>query len=72
MFLDVLVGVADGVDKNKSFAKHKYVLQTVVVFVNAIYRTQARPENIVTWTGRAHSICTLTQWGGKRPKSVVV
>ena len=32
--------------KQQSFAKHKHILQMVVVSINAIYRTQARRENI--------------------------
>ena len=41
-FLDLLVCGRWRCRKQQPFAKHACVLQTIVVFVNAIYRTQVR------------------------------
>ena len=46
-FLDLLVCSRWRWQKQQSFAKHRHILQKVVVFINAIYHTQAGRENIV-------------------------
>ena len=67
-FLNVLVCGRWRWQKQRLFAKHKHILQMVVVFINAIYHTQAHRENIVCHLARllksksAHG--TVFEWLG--------